>query len=749
MNNVTECDSYNGYYKHGYCYHECPDKKFPKNGRCHDIRSTQYSQSDCEAIGGYYDQNYCYLQGCHYAMINEKCYKYKSVQYSSSTCINIGGYYTTKYDVYPSISYCYYTSFNCRYHKINGQCYSRSNNHSQTLCQTIPDSYFDFSNNTCYYYCTEMPQLRQCFAANDTSFTRETCAIIGGIYYQGICYYTTSYCPVYKASNGQCYSNRSVAFTCDTCSNIGGHYENVYCYYYQYNCRAYSINGQCYSSRYSTYSVSSCAGRGGTLVRGYCYYEVSNCGSRYRNCSCYRYESSSKTTGTCANIGGYYDFRLRRCFYNSSSCRYYSRNSQCYKYREANTSRSYCSALAGYRAYERDNFRRYSYVCYFNEVNCSNWINGKCYIRFSASYNKATCASIGGFYSQNDDGCYYNSSICSYWMDGQCYDKRYSGWTRSQCNQVNGHYYMYSYYARCYISNYYCPYVIMSRRKCLLYTSESFDCSSCRLLSGHFQSGNCYYSKNCSDPLFLASNGQCYGNQTTGKTAAECRSIPGNSFYDSRNAKCYFTANLCSSGRYVNCQCFIHSSTVYTNGSCSNFGGQYFDDTCYYNSSYCRYHPVNAQCYRRYTTYNSQQLCENIDGYSVSSPQLSHRTTTTTSPRPPWLYTFPTRPATTAILRRTTDYYTTTTTAWYVPYTTTQRSGSSSAVRCYYNSFYCSAFAVDGRYCYTNRSQSYSRPTCRNIGGMYAYQLSDGTYRTSSYSWRTRYCLYNAFSCVG
>ena len=149
----------------------------------------------------------------------------------------------------------------------------------------------------------------------------------------------------------------------------------------------------------------------------------------------------------------------------------------------------------------------------------------------------------------------------------RCYDKRYSGWSKTQCDEANG--YHSSSYGYCYISDYYCPYVSTAHRKCYVYTSESYDCSSCRLLGGFLYGARCYHiSKNCSAPLFLASNGQCYENQTTMRTAADCDDIPGNSFYDDRGAKCYFTIGLCSSGHYVNCQCFIHRSTIYTADSC-------------------------------------------------------------------------------------------------------------------------------------------------------------------------------------
>jgi len=327
MDHKAQCDSTDGYYRHGYCYYECPDTKYLISDHCYDTPSTQYTQSDCEAVGGVYVHNYCYIDKCNYSMVNNHCYRYKTTSYSNDTCQHIGGYYTLE-TVPPYHDYCYYTSFDCRYPAANGQCYSRSSNHSQIACKTIPDSYFDVSNNTCYYYCTEMPKLRQCFVADDPSFTKETCALIGGIYSDHTCYYITSYCPLYSASNGQCYSNRSADLTCNTCQNIGGHYENNYCYYYQDACSGYIIEGQCYSNRSSAYFVNPCVSMGGFYHNGYCYYEVSKCrNAQYRNCACFRYNTTSKTAATCANFGGYFDFKVRQCFYNSTICPYYIKNS--------------------------------------------------------------------------------------------------------------------------------------------------------------------------------------------------------------------------------------------------------------------------------------------------------------------------------------------------------------------------------------------------------------------------------------
>jgi len=699
VNRQTDCDKKSGYYKHGSCYYECPDNQFLKDDHCYDVRYAHYTQSDCEAVGGLYDDSYCYLKGCNYTMINNTCYKNKSPDYSNGTCINIGGYYRPE-AVHPYKPYCYYTNFDCPYHTVNGQCYSRSSNHSQAVCKTIADSYYDVSSNTCFYYCTEMPKLQECFVNNSPSFSRETCNNFGGIYLNSTCYYVTSYCQMYEADNDQCFTNRSDALTCDTCNNIGGHYENGFCYYNQYNCSAYSVEGQCFSNQSNAYSYSSCNNIGGLYHGGTCYYEVPKCRNvqYYRNCTCYRYRTSYKTASTCANIGGYYDFKVQWCLYNSSYCPYYSMNSQCYRYRNANLSRTACSFIGGSYSYGRDELGQYSYACYFDEFNCSHWISNQCYLRFSESYNEATCTSIRGYYSQNDNGCFYNSTNCNYWQQGQCYDKYFTRWSTSECGEANG--YFNSYTARCYISNYYCPFVIYSYRKCYFHTSPSYDCNSCRLLDGFMYSSTCYYnSDNCSEPLFPASNGQCYENQTKVKMAAECTNISKKAFYNEAEGTCYLSVSLCSSGYEVNCQCYTHSSSVYNIASCKNFVGYYTNGICYYNSSRCpdRYYSINGQCYQRSSRY-SLSTCQNIGGYYESS------------------------------------------------------STSGTIGTCYYNSFNCSGYIVDGRHCYLNRSANYSRGTCRSIGGIYGY-LDLGRYYTSAgsylYPWRTYYCLYDTFNCVG
>jgi len=313
---------------------------------------------------------------------------------------------------------------------------------------------------------------------------------------------------------------------------------------------------------------------------------------------------------------------------------------------------------------------------------------------FSASYNEATCASIGGYYSQNDNGCFYNStSSCSFWQEGQCYDRYDTSLSKAECDDANGYSYLYS---RCYLSNYFCPDFSRSHRKCYFHKSASYDCRTCRLLDGFIDSGTCHYKSNCSHPLFLANNGQCYENQTNMRTAAECRSVSARAFHG--EGMCYFSVSLCSSGYEVNCQCFAHKSSIYNAGSCGNFGGNYTGGECYYNSSHCPGYPINGQCYRQ-SAHCSLSTCQNIGGYYEYA------------------------------------------------------SASHLIGTCYYHDFSCSGFSVDGRHCYTHRA-NYSRATCRNIGGIYGYLYTGREYRggnssVSLFSSRTYHCLYETFNCAG
>lgn len=710
-NDRSECDAnHAGYYQHGYCYYECPDVKYLVHGRCYDARSADYTPDDCAAVGGHYADSYCHIDRCNYSVVKSHCYRYRTASYSVGTCRLVGGHYEAPY--------CYYSTFNCRHHPVNGQCFTRSSiNQSRSACDAIPDSYYDDVTRTCYYHCTET--LGECFVGASSSFGRDMCDLIGGVYSDGTCYYVTLDCPGHRTADGRCFANRSSTLTCNTCLNIGGQYEHGYCYYYRDNCTGYVIDRQCYSSRSQSYTVNPCNDLGGLYRDGFCYHEPSKCGAdwHYRNCSCFRHFSPEKTPATCANIGGYYDLRTRRCFYNSSTCPYHAVHAQCFRHMDDGISRTLCLHIGGYHARKRTGHSlQRSYACYYNQVNCSLMANDRCYVHFSASYNKGTCESIAGYYSDDDQGCFYNTFSCRYSLAGQCYDRAQAEWSRAECEAVHGYFDPRG--GTCFVSRHYCRHVVTAHRKCSVYASPSYDCSSCRLLDGFLHSGTCYHnSESCTEPLFLAANDRCYENRTAVRTASECRSMPpGESFFDDDAGWCYFTFGPCAStDYYVNCGCYRHRSPIYTAGSCANFGGHYADGICYYNSSHCpaSYHSTNGQCYRQTDVRFTPSTCRNIGGHYHSSSVSSGANDTTARP-------------------------------------------SAVAGTCYYNSFNCSGFTVrgprDGLHCFVNRSTTYSSVTCAHIGGVYAYTENGTHYRPAAdetYSRRrSYYCLYDTFNCA-
>ena len=69
------------------------------------------------------------------------------------------------------------------------------------------------------------------------------------------------------------------------------------------------------------------------------------------------------------------------------------------------------------------------------------------------------------------------------------------------------------------------------------------------------------------------------------------------------SAYCYYTPHDYCSGNYVNCRCYIYSSSNFTSATCSNIGGYYDNSYCYYNSSTCPYNYYAGQCYR-YSSYS-------------------------------------------------------------------------------------------------------------------------------------------------
>ena len=443
------------------------------------------------------------------------------------------------------------------------------------------------------------------------------------------------------------------------------------------------FRSQCYENQTAVRTAAECSSLPGESYyderTNECYFSIGSCSSgHYVTCQCYAHRAAIYTSGSCNNFGGYYT--NGRCYYNSSRCPdgFHSISGQCYRqsdHSDVGYTESTCLNIGEYYHFRPEG------ICYYDSFNCSGFIVDEpherhCYLNRSATYSRATCTNIGGIYGYTYDDRNYRSGF------GFGYDTRY-----------------YCLYNSCH-------YVTPSYRKCYSYVSASYDCSSCRLLDGFMYSGTCYHNAaNCSQPLFLAGDGQCYENQTAVRTAAECSSFPGESYYDERIHECYFSNGSCSSGHFVNCQCYAHRAAIYTSGSCNNFGGYYTNGRCYYNSSHCpdRFHSISGQCYRQSDVIYSQSTCLNIGGYYHYRPE---------------------------------------------------------AGTCYYDSFNCSGFIVDERHCYLNRSLTYSRATCTNIGGIYGY-LYDGRHYRSRHKRhrdtisemypfrRLYYCLYNNITCAG
>ena len=53
MDHQTDCDRIGGYYRHRYCYYDCPNTMHFMNNRCYSNRSAKYTQNDCKAVGGF------------------------------------------------------------------------------------------------------------------------------------------------------------------------------------------------------------------------------------------------------------------------------------------------------------------------------------------------------------------------------------------------------------------------------------------------------------------------------------------------------------------------------------------------------------------------------------------------------------------------------------------------------------------------------------------------------------------------
>jgi len=92
---------------------------------------------------------------------------------------------------------------------------------------------------------------------------------------------------------------------------------------------------------------------------------------------------------------------------------------------------STCRRMNGYR--HSDGY------CYFSPSNCSanyTYANCQCYMRYSTSYNKATCINFNGGYV--DGICYYNSASCRHWYNWQCYNTKDRYYSSSNCSLVGG-----------------------------------------------------------------------------------------------------------------------------------------------------------------------------------------------------------------------------------------------------------------------------------------------------------------------
>ena len=79
---------------------------------------------------------------------------------------------------------------------------------------------------------------------------------------------------------------------------------------------------------------------------------------------------------------------------------------------------------------------------------------------------------------------------------------------------------------------------------------------------------------------------------------------------------CYFTATNCSK-YYINCQCYLYFTSVYTNATCSNINGTYFNGRCYYNSGFCPYYRFAMQCYDSMSASYRWYTCPGAYDYST------------------------------------------------------------------------------------------------------------------------------------
>jgi len=141
---------------------------------------------------------------------------------------------------------------------------------------------------------------------------------------------------------------------------------------------------------------------------------------------------------------------------------------------------------------------------------------------------------------------------------------------------------------------------------------------------------SCYYtSTDCK--YFI--DGECFANYTLTQNSFACDTVVGGYF---SNGRCYYRApQSCRAGYHLQqCTCFRRRSSTYSSGTCSNIGGLYTADRCYYDEFDCRGYAVNGQCYSKVTTSGASISLETWSGLSPSLSPLPY-----TSPSP--LLSFP------------------------------------------------------------------------------------------------------------
>lgn len=112
-------------------------------------------------------------------------------------------------------------------------------------------------------------------------------------------------------------------------------------------------------------------------------------------------------------------------------------------------------------------------------------------------------------------------------------------------------------------------------------------------------------------------NIQMFLRRSRAYNSSACLRMDG---YVHSDGYCYYTPNRCSLNRYyASCQCYNYYTTSYTNATCINIRGSYYNGRCYYNSSSCCCYSVNGQCYNRMTSYSSYSSCRRLGGYYYGS----------------------------------------------------------------------------------------------------------------------------------